>query len=156
MDINNTIPRLFEEQAHRFPHHVAALYGTEILTYRELNDKANQLAHYLHQKKVKPEAPIALCLPRSFDFLITIMAILKAGGAYLPIDTEQPEERLLFLLHDSKAPILITHSNAQNKFSEYQGDLIFLDSHQELICQQPTEDLVIPLAPQQLAYIIYS
>lgn len=156
MEIPNTLPGLFEEQARKFPGYVAALHGKKTLTYTELNNKANQLARYLQEKGVTADTPIAVCLPRSFDFLIAIIAILKAGGAYLPLDAQQPEERLLFVLQDSKTPILISKSTFHDKFTQYQGDLILLDKEEKPIRQQTTENLCAPLSSEQLAYIIYT
>lgn len=156
MGIQNTIPSLFEEQARKFPEYVAALHGKKALTYIELNNQANQLARYLQEKGVTADTPIALCLPRSFDFLIAIIAILKAGGAYLPLDANQPEERLLFLLQDSKAPVLISKSTFSDKFTQYQGDLVLLDKEDKHISQQATDNVSAPLSSEQLAYIIYT
>ncbi len=156
MVIQNTIPSLFEEQARKFPEYVAALQGKRTLTYNELNNRANQLARYLQEKGVTADTPVALCLPRSFDFLIAIIAILKAGGAYLPLDAHQPEDRLLFLLHDSKAPVLISKSTFNDKFTQYEGDLILLDKEDKHLSQLATENMHAPLSPEQLAYIIYT
>ncbi|WP_454781065.1 non-ribosomal peptide synthetase [Legionella sp. WA2022007384] len=150
------IQALFEEHAHHFPNHVAVLKGNEKLTYSELNQRANQLAHYLQNSGLKPDTPIALCLERSFDFLITLIAILKAGGAYLPIDASQPEERLLFLLHDSQASHLITKSIFKDKFKPYQGTLIVLDIDDKVINKQATHNPSSTNDPEHLAYIIYT
>ncbi|CAM3096774.1 non-ribosomal peptide synthetase [Legionella steigerwaltii] len=150
------IQALFEEHAHHFPNYVAALKGNEKLTYGELNQRANQLAHYLQSSGLKPDIPVALCVERSFDFLITLIAILKAGGAYLPLDASQPKERLLFLLQDSQAPILITKSTFRNQFTSYQGTVILLDQDDSNINKQPTENLPSANTSEHLAYIIYT
>lgn len=156
MDNINTIPGLFEQHAHEFPEHIAALHEQHALTYSELNRKANQLAHYLQEKGIEPDMPVALCLPRSFDFLIAIIAILKAGGAYLPIDSSQPAERLLFLLNDSKTPILITEAVLTAKLNRYQGEIILLDNDEKNITQQATDNPKPTISPEHLAYIIYT
>ncbi|WP_454783970.1 amino acid adenylation domain-containing protein [Legionella sp. WA2024007413] len=150
------IQALFEEHAHHFPNHIAAVKGNEQLTYSELNRRANQLAHYLKSLGLKPDSPIALCLERSFDFLITLVAILKAGGAYLPIDASQPEDRLFFLLQDSKASILITQSMFKDKFKPYQGTLVLLDIDDKVINQQAWNNPSPTNTPEHLAYIIYT
>lgn len=150
------IQALFEEYAHHFPHHIAALRGNDKLTYSELNRRANQLAHYLQDTGLKPDTPIALCLDRSFDFLITLIAVLKAGCAYLPIDSSQPEERLLFLLHNSQTPILITKSAFKDKFTAYQGTVILLDLENKNIQKQASDNPSLANNPENLAYIIYT
>lgn len=156
MTIKNTIPSLIEEHARNFPQHKAIVCGKKTLNYYELNQKANQLAHYLQSIGITPDMSIALCIERSVDFLITILAILKAGAAYLPLDSTQPIERLSFLLHDSKSSILITKSALQSKFSSYQGQLVLLDKSQKIIKQQPVEHLNTLLNEKHLAYVIYT
>lgn len=146
---------VFEKHASHFPNHIAALSGTHFLTYNELNKRANQLAHHLQKLGVKPETPVALCLARSFDFLITLLAILKAGGAYLPIDTSQPAERLLYLLNDSQAPFLISKSSFKEKVTGYQGSIIFLDKEEQHIKQASNNHHPVG-TPEHLAYIIYT
>lgn len=156
MDNKNTMPSRFEAYTAQFPHHIAAIHGQKILTYAQLNQQANQLAHYLRSMGVNADTPVAVCFERSFDFLISIIAILKAGGAYLPIDASQPEERLLFLLNDSQAPILITQAASAHKFSQYQRKIVFLDKSHALLEQQPDNNPSTFISEQQLAYIIYT
>ncbi len=156
MDINNTTVNLFEKYANEHPNDVAVIYGKKTISYNALNSKVNQLAHYLLELGASADSPIALAMPRSLDFLIGILAILKTGAAYLPLDVYQPKERLLFLLNDSKAPILITQSAFHNKFSQYQGKLVLPDMNQELINKQSTSNPALPLNTQNLAYIIYT
>lgn len=153
---NKIIQGLFEEYASDFPHHIAAQCGTERLTYSDLNHRANQLAQYLLNRGIKPDTPVALCLERSFDFLITLMAILKAGGGYLPLDASQPQERLLFLLHNSQCPILITHSVYQDQFASFQGNVIILDKERTSINNYAAENPISNNTPENLAYIIYT
>ncbi|ARB93940.1 non-ribosomal peptide synthetase [Legionella longbeachae] len=156
MDNKNTIPGRFEAYTAQFPDHIAAVHGQQILSYDQLNQQANQLAHYLRSLGLNADTPVALCLERSLDFLITIIAILKAGGAYLPIDFSQPEKRLLFLLNDSQAPILITKAASAHKFSQYNGKIVLLDKSQALLDQQPSNNPSTLISEQHLAYIIYT
>lgn len=156
MDIKDTIHTLFEEQVKRIPNNIAAVFGKKSLTYYELNNKANQLAHYLLVLGVKPDTPIAFCMERSFDCLITILAILKAGAAYLPIDSSHPEERLLFILQDSNTSFLITNLDFKEKFTRYPGSSIFLDQLSQKISEQPTHNPSQTITSQQLAYVIYT
>ncbi|MGC1181572.1 amino acid adenylation domain-containing protein [Legionella sp.] len=156
MNNKNTLAGLFESYTNQHPEHIAVLNGEQSLTYAELNGKANQLAHYLKETGVKPDMPIALSLSRSFDFIIAIIAILKAGGAYLPLDSSQPTERLLFLLNDSKAPLLITESVSEEKFKHYHGKLILLDIEEKNIAEQAIDNPQTILLPEHLAYVIYT
>jgi len=91
---NQCIHQLFEAQVERTPDAIALVFGEECLTYRELNNKANQLAHYLQQLGVKPEILVGICLERSLEMTVCLLGIIKAGGAYVPIDPEYPQERL--------------------------------------------------------------
>ncbi|BCA95057.1 hypothetical protein TUM19329_14180 [Legionella antarctica] len=156
MEIQDTIHTFFEEHTRQRPEHIAALFGKQSLTYDELNRKANQLAHYLLTMNILPDTPVAFCMERSFECLITILAILKAGAAYLPLDSYHPEERLLYILKDSNTPILITKSCLQEKFIQYQGKLVLLDQCWPKICNQKNENPELPIKPEQLAYVIYT
>ena len=157
MDIQDTtVHALFEAQAARTPGNIAALCGKQKLTYDELNKKANQLACYLLALGLKKDTPVAICIERSFECLITILAILKAGAAYLPIDSDHPAERLLFILNDSQAAFLITNSQFENKFNQYQGRVILLDKVVQEINKQSTKNPLLDIKSQQLAYVIYT
>ncbi|MBS0186129.1 MAG: AMP-binding protein, partial [Proteobacteria bacterium] len=102
---NTDIHHLFEEQVEKTPQNIALVYEDEQLTYQELNDRANQLAHYLRSKGVGPDILVAIAVERSFDMIIGLLGILKAGGAYVPLDPSYPPERLQFMLGDTKAPL---------------------------------------------------
>ncbi len=156
MDIQDTVHTLFEEHARHKPDSIAAIFGQQSLTYDELNRKANQLAHYLLTMNIKPDTPVAFCMERSFECLITIFAILKAGAAYLPLDSLHPKERLLFILKDSNTPILITKSDLKEKFTPYQGTLILLDQAWPKICNQKNQNPNLLIKPEHLAYVIYT
>ncbi len=108
---NKTIHQLFEEQVECTPNNIAVNFKETIITYRELNQRANQLAKVLREKGVSEESIVAIMVPRSIESIIGILAILKAGGAYLPIDPEYPNERKLYMLEDSGAKILLTLSH---------------------------------------------
>ena len=102
-----TIHETFEAQASAVPEAVAVSFGGENLTYKELNERANQLAHHLRNVGVRPETTVALYLERSPRMVIAIIAVLKAGGAYVPIDLAYPAERLGFMLQDSQPAVLL-------------------------------------------------
>ena len=107
---DKTIHQLFEEQVEKTPDNIAIVYEEQQLTYRELNERANQLAHYLRTQGVGPETLVAIACERSLEMIIGMMGILKAGGAYVPLDPAYPSERLEYMLEDTKAPVLLTQS----------------------------------------------
>ena len=113
-----TIVDLFENQAAQTPNSVAVVFENKSLTYRQLNNKANQLAHYLIGQGIKQESLVAICMDRSLEMIIGILGILKAGGAYVPIDVEYPPERIRYILEDSKTTIIITGGQASEMLSE--------------------------------------
>lgn len=115
---------LFEEQVEKIPDAIAVVYQQH-LTYRELNNRANQLAHYLRSLGVKPEVRVGICVERSLEMVIGILAIFKAGVAYVPLDPAYPTERLAFMPEDVQTPILLTQTHLQNKLQiNNQGETI--------------------------------
>src|SRR5205814_8267046 len=99
---------LFEAQVERTPDALALVFDNQRLTYREVNARANQLAHYLQKRGVGPEVPVGVCLHRSAEMIVALLAILKAGGPYVPLDPGYPADRLGFMLEDSRMPLLLT------------------------------------------------
>ncbi|MGO4964300.1 MULTISPECIES: bacitracin non-ribosomal peptide synthetase BacC [Bacillus] len=148
---NQTIHRLFEEQAEKTPELAAVVSGNDKLTYRELNEKSNQLARYLRDKGVKEDTIVAIMAERSPEMMVGIMGILKAGGAYLPIDPDYPEERIKYMLEDSGAAIILV---------DHKQDLGTL--HQEAVeltgdfSSYPADNLEPAGNTDSLAYIIYT
>src|SRR3989338_5812121 len=102
-----TLHALFEEQVKKTPDHVALIFEEQHMTYRELNSKANQLAHYLRKQEVVPDQLMGICFHRSCEMIIAILAVLKAGGAYMPIDPVYPKKRMDYMLQDSQCRILL-------------------------------------------------
>jgi amino acid adenylation domain-containing protein len=147
---------LFEEQVEKSPDAIAVVYVKQDLTYRELNKRANQLAHYLKSLGVKPEVKVGICVERSLEMLVGILAILKAGGAYVPIDPAYPTERLALMLEDVQAPILLTQTNLQNRLPLNNQTVVNLDSDWETISQYQEDNLPSEVNPENLAYIIYT
>lgn len=156
MESINTLHSLFEAQVISNPRSIALIDGNHSHSYCELNKKANQLAHYLIKQGIKKDQPIVLCLDRSINVLITMLAILKAGAAYLPIDPAHPKDRLLFILQDSKTPLLITQSAHKQTFNDFSGKVIVLDQEEKQINQQKSNNPNIAINPERLAYIIYT
>ncbi|MGI8965339.1 MAG: AMP-binding protein, partial [Limisphaerales bacterium] len=112
---------LFETQAGKNPDAVAVIFEGKKLTYRELNQKSNQLAHYLRQQGIGPESLVGMCVERSLEMIIGILGILKAGGAYVPLDLAYPKDRLAFILEDSAVPVLLTQEKLLNQIPDLTG-----------------------------------
>jgi amino acid adenylation domain-containing protein len=150
------IPQLFESQAALTPNATAAKFASEQLTYRELNRRANQLAHYLKKRGVGPEVLVAICVKRSLDMIVGLMGILKAGGAYVPLDPAYPAERLHFMLQDSEAKLLLTQESIRPRLPETAAEFVCLDSGWSEISKECDEDLATKPAAENLAYVIYT
>ncbi len=134
------IHQLFEEQVARTPDAIAVVFEEQQLSYQSLNAKANQLAHYLQTVSVKPDSLVAICMDRSIDLVIGLLVILKAGGAYVPLDPNYPRERLAFMLEDTKARVLLSHSSMATQLPSYSGHLVYLDQCWNDLNQESTEN----------------
>ena len=150
------IHQLFEEQAARSPHAVAVVLGEQQLTYRELNERANQLAHHLRKLGAGPEGLVGLCLERSLEMVVGLLGILKAGGAYLPLDISYPKERLAFMLADARAPLLVTQQRWLNGWAERPAKVVCVDAERDMISRQSTQNLSSDLTSQALAYVMFT
>lgn len=150
------IHSLFEEQVEKTPDAIALVYEKQHLTYRELNNRANQLAHYLQALGVKPQVRVGICIERSLEMVIGILAILKAGGAYVPLDPAYPSERLAFMVEDVQTPILLTQTHLQDRLPLNNQTVVNLDSDWEIIAQYKEDNLHSEVNPGNLAYIIYT
>jgi aspartate racemase len=150
------IHQLFEKQVAKTPNNIALVFEDQTLTYQELNQKANQLAHYLQQIGVKPEDLIGICVERSLEMIISLLAILKAGGAYLPLDHNYPQERLQWMLEDAQTSIIITTENLIGKLPKNQARLVLLDTNQEAIQELDPTNLPCHVQPDSLVYVIYT
>lgn len=151
-----TMPQLFEACVRKNPSIIAVTHGDYQLTYGELNQKANQVAHYLKYLGVAKGSIVAISMPRSLDLLIGILGILKAGCAYLPLDETHPIERLLSMLDETRASVLITQSLFFEKFTRYQGKIIAMDSAWGDISAYPLQNPKQCTEPDLLAYVIYT
>ncbi|HWI56637.1 MAG TPA: AMP-binding protein, partial [Bacillota bacterium] len=150
------IPELFEAQVRKTPNAVAVNHGEQKLTYRELNEQANQLAHYLRTLGVGPEVPVALYLERSLQMVVAILGVLKAGGAYVPIDLAYPKERLSFMLEDSQAPVLLTQASLRGALPTPTSRVVCLDTEWASISKGSTENPISKVTGENAAYIIYT
>ncbi|EPY10990.1 amino acid adenylation domain-containing protein [Paenibacillus alvei A6-6i-x] len=151
------IQELFEEQAAAQPEAVAVVDEDRQLTYGELNARANQLAHYLRKKGVKPETLVGICMERSADLIVGILGILKAGGAYVPMDPSYPQQRLTYMAHDAGIELMVTQSEASGWVPE-PITRICLDSaaDQEMLSQESDRNPSIATTPHNMAYLIYT
>jgi len=152
---DKTIQDLLEEQVAAHPDNIALVYAEQSITYAELNSKANQLAHYLLHSGVKPDNLIAVCMEASFDLFIAILAILKTGCAYLPLDPNYPAERRQYMLDDTNAACLITHSSLLKQFGEMRARVICLDTQSHVFDQQTHNPNKFSHA-DSLMYVIYT
>ncbi|MEM9917682.1 MAG: amino acid adenylation domain-containing protein [Bacteroidota bacterium] len=151
------IHELFEQKAFQTPDAAALIFGKDKRTYRDLNEQANQLAYYLRQMGAGPDVLVAICMERSPDMFIGLLAILKAGAAYVPLDFNYPKERLQFLLEDAAAPLLLT----QSKLRHYLPDTgtyhtLCMDELEEVLQRFPLENLQTQVRPDNLIYTIYT
>ncbi|HEU5373875.1 MAG TPA: condensation domain-containing protein, partial [Ktedonobacteraceae bacterium] len=153
---SQSIHQIFEAQVDRTPDAIALIYDDTQLTYRQLNERANQLAHYLRQLGVGPEVLVGLCVERSVEMIVGLLGILKAGGAYVPLDPSYPKERLAIMLADAQVPVLLTQTTLQASLPAYAGKVICLDVDSQTITQAGTENLDSGTQPEHLAYVIYT
>jgi len=127
-----------------------------MLSYRELNQRANQLAHYLGSLGVKPETLVGICVERSIEMVIGILGILKAGGAYVPLDPNYPDERLSYMLDDAQVSVLLTQESLSLSLPHSSTQVVFLDSDWEIIEQQSNTNYEAEVEATNLAYVIYT
>jgi amino acid adenylation domain-containing protein len=151
------IHELFEAQAARTPAAVALRFEEESLTYRELNERANRLAHHLVRLGVGPEVRVGLCMERSLEMVVSIMAVLKAGGAYVPLDPGYPAERLAYVLDDSAVPLVLVQAALRGILPAREGvGVLEVDALAERLAAEPAENPAGGAGPDSLAYVIYT
>ncbi|ACK73815.1 amino acid adenylation domain protein (plasmid) [Gloeothece citriformis PCC 7424] len=150
------IHELFEEQVERSPLSIAVIWEDQQLTYEELNNRANQLAHYLKKRGIKPDSIVGLCLDRSLEMIIALFAILKAGGAYLPLDVALPSQRLALILEQAEISLLLTQQRHLKQFSQNPLEIFCLDRDWSIVAQNSKNNLPVETIPSHLAYVIYT
>ena len=150
------VHQLFEAQVDLTPDAIAIGDGGESLSYRDLNLRANQLAHYLRAEGVGPESLVGVMMERSAEMVVALLGILKAGGAYIPLDLSYPKQRLGFMLEDSRAQVLLTHQALVDLLPEHGTKVLCLDTESKLILQQSGDNLESGATAESLAYVIYT
>lgn len=153
---NKCVHDLFEEQAEKTPHAIAIIFEDTHLTYKQLNEKANQLANYLQGKGVGTETMVGICVERSLELIIGLLGILKAGGAFVPLDTSYPIERLLFMLEDTGVNLLVTEKKLENYFSKNVSQIVLLDDDWQKIAGQSTSVPQSNVQSENLLYVMYT
>ena len=152
------VHQLFEQQVERTPDAIAVVFEDTSLTYRELNGQANHLAHRLLGQEVGPDVLVGVCMERSLELVIALLAILKAGGAYVPLDPELPQERLTFMLEDAQVPVVLTQAHLHDLLGRAYKHLSMV----ELICLEADDFAASEdnpncwVQPENLAYLIYT
>ncbi len=154
-----TIDQLFGEQAQKTPDNIALKYKNRDLTYKQLNERVNQLANYLRiQYKIEPNDLVGLCVDRNPNMIIAMLAILKAGGAYVPIDPSYPDERIDFIVQDTKMKVLITNDYYKVRFKSFNSSILAIDSDKtgNLLNKQISDDPIQLTNSSNIAYVIYT
>ena len=148
--------QLFEEQAERSPDAIALVYEDRQLSYGELNQQANRLAHYLRSLGVNAETLVGICVERSLDTVIGILGILKAGGAYVPLDPSYPQDRIAYSIADSQLSVLLTNEKHLTDLPENQAQLVCFDRDRQTISSYSDANPKADVKPSNLAYVIYT
>jgi amino acid adenylation domain-containing protein len=151
---NQCLHELFEGQVSRTPDRLAIRCGEQSFTYTQLNDSANQLAHYLRRQGVGPDRLVALYLERSADTMLAVLAILKAGGAYVPLNPDNPPARLKQQLEGVAA--LVTETKLAGQMPQFSGSILALDGDRQLWANEPTLNPAPKTTPESLMYVIYT
>jgi amino acid adenylation domain-containing protein len=150
------VHELVELQALRTPQSAAVVQEKKILTYAELNGRANQLARYLQKRGVGPEVRVGVSLQSSPEMMVALLAVLKAGGACVPLDPSYPPERLAYMFQDAQVPLVITDSGSITAVPVPPSQLIDLSSQWQNVAEESPENLRCGIAPESVAYVIYT
>jgi aspartate racemase len=150
------VQQLFEEQVEESPDAVAVMFGEGQLTYRELNLRANRLARYLKAKGVGPETRVGICLERSPEMIVGLLAILKAGGAYVPLDSAYPQARLEFMIEDAGVTLLLTQRSVDKEMGRHSAEVVYLDEIAKTLSEENGANLGTESNANSLAYVMYT
>ncbi|MCP4653882.1 MAG: amino acid adenylation domain-containing protein, partial [bacterium] len=152
----DSILPLIEGRADSSPEATAVLAAGDRLSYRQLNERANQLAHHLRQRGVGPEAVVGVCLRRSPALVVALLGTIKAGGAYLPLDPDHPQERLRRILEDARAAVVLAQQETATSLPDVDAEIVLLDRDRDLIARHPGVNPALPLTAAVPAYVIYT
>ena len=150
------VHQLFEAQAARAPEAVALLFGDQRITYAELNQRANQLGHYLREHGVGPETRVGILLDRSVEMAVALLAILKAGGAYVAFDASYPAERLRYMFEDSGVALVLTEQHVMATQPEPRVRSILLDVERSAIAERDSQNVASDTHPENIVYLVYT
>jgi len=150
------VHHLVEDKTLIQPDKPAVVFENQRLTYRELNCKANQLAHYLIRNGVRPETMVGICVERSLEMVIALLGVLKAGGGYVPIDPNYPQERIQYMLSDSNISIILTQQNLVGRLGSHTAVAVCLDNGKDTIWTEPDSNPEVLTQPENIAYVIYT
>ena len=153
---NKCLHHLFAEQVERTPNAVAVVFENQQLTYRELNNRANRLAHHLQDLGVKPDQLVGICIERSLEMVIGLLGILKAGGAYVPLDPAYPIDRLSYMISHSQMRVLVTQQDLVSLIPEHEAKVVCLDTNWSDISQASDKNPCSEVTVENLAYVIYT
>jgi len=153
---NAFIHKLFEEQVAANPDAIAVVFEGEQLTYGQLNQRANQLAHYLRSCGVRADTMVGMCVERSLDLPVVLLGILKAGGAYVPLDPSYPPERLAFMLADTQVPVLVGQAKLLAQLPEHSARVVELEGDFDAISECSSENPTVETTADNLAYVMYT
>ncbi|WP_392534212.1 amino acid adenylation domain-containing protein [Nostoc sp. C117] len=154
--LNKCIHQLFEEQVDKTPQTIAVVFENQQLSYQQLNQRANQLAHHLQSLGVRPEMLVGICVERSVEMVVGLLGILKAGGAYVPLDPTYPQERLSYILADSGVEVLLTQQQLVQSLPQHEAVVVCLDTEWDQIAQHCDKNPITDVISNNLAYTIYT
>jgi amino acid adenylation domain-containing protein/non-ribosomal peptide synthase protein (TIGR01720 family) len=154
--LDQCIHHLVEAQAARMPDAVALVFERQRLSYRELNARANQLAHHLRAMGVGPGRLVGVCMERSPEMVVGLLGILKAGGAYVPLDPKYPQERLVFMMQDAQVSVLLTQGRLLETLPDYEARVVCVDDHWAEIAQHSDANLDGEEIARDLAYVLFT
>ncbi len=150
------VHELFEQQVARDPDAIAVVGGGRSLSYRELNERANRVAHYLRRRGVGPDVLVGVCLERTPEMVVALLGVLKAGGAYVPLDSAYPEERLSFMVTDAAVKVLLTEERCKRLFTSMEERTVCVDSDWTEIAKEDDSNPSSAATPSNLAYVMYT
>ena len=150
------VHQLFEERAKETPNATALSYGNQQLSYKELDERANQLGWYLQKLGVGPNVLVGICMERSIDMIVALLGTLKAGGAYVPLDPAYPPKRLSSMVNEVEIKVLLTHQRLADRLPENKASMVYLDSQKDSISTEGKARPENKATPESLAYVIFT